>query len=181
MVHGQVVERASSKIKLGVWIDTLFYDADGLGAGCRGDTRVINEKRRKLGLSEINVEPFRGSGSVYDTDGEMIEKRLNKDFFVNLKAQTWWTLRLRLQETFRVLKGRDYDPDMIISLSSEDIDAKELALLTAELSQPTYTKNGVGKILVSNQPNGTASPNRADSVMICFNPQISELSICGKL
>ncbi|MFW0562938.1 terminase [Acinetobacter baumannii] len=162
-------------------IDTLFYDADGLGAGCRGDARVINEKRRELGLSEINVESFRGSGSVHDPEGEMVEKRLNKDFFANLKAQSWWSLRLRFQETFRALDGRDYDPDMIISLSSEDIDAKELALLTTELSQPTYTKNGVGKILVNKQPDGTASPNRADSVMICFNPQIAELNIWGKL
>jgi len=162
-------------------IGTLFYDADGLGAGCRGDARVINEKRRELGLSEINVESFRGSGSVYDPEGEMVEKRLNKDFFANLKAQSWWSLRLRFQETFRALEGRDYDPDMIISLSTEDIDAKELALLTTELSQPTYTKNGVGKILVNKQPDGTASPNRADSVMICFNPQIAELDVWGKL
>lgn len=163
------------------FIDTLFYDADGLGAGCRGDARVINEKRRELGLSEVNVESFRGSGSVYDPEGEMVEKRLNKDFFANLKAQSWWSLRLRFQETFRALEGRDYDPDMIISLSTEDIDAKELALLTTELSQPTYTKNGVGKILVNKQPDGTASPNRADSVMICFNPQIAELNVWGKL
>lgn len=162
-------------------IGTLFYDADGLGAGCRGDARVINEKRRELGLSEVNVESFRGSGSVHDPEGEMVEKRLNKDFFANLKAQSWWSLRLRFQETFRALEGRDYDPDMIISLSTEDIDAKELALLTSELSQPTYTKNGVGKILVNKQPDGTASPNRADSVMICFNPQIAELNVWGKL
>lgn len=162
-------------------IGTLFYDADGLGAGCRGDARVINEKRRELGLSEVNVESFRGSGSVHDPEGEMVEKRLNKDFFANLKAQSWWSLRLRFQETFRALEGRDYDPDMIISLSTEDIDAKELALLTTELSQPTYTKNGVGKILVNKQPDGTASPNRADSVMICFNPQIAELNVWGKL
>lgn len=162
-------------------IGTLFYDADGLGAGCRGDARVINEKRRELGLSEVNIESFRGSGSVHDPEGEMVEKRLNKDFFANLKAQSWWSLRLRFQETFRAIEGRDYDPDMIISLSTEDIDAKELALLTTELSQPTYTKNGVGKILVNKQPDGTASPNRADSVMICFNPQIAELNVWGKL
>lgn len=162
-------------------IDTLFYDADGLGAGCRGDARVINEQQREKGLPEVDVEPFRGSGGVYDPDGQMVESRFNKDFFANLKAQSWWSLRLRFQETFRALDGREYDPDMIISLSSKDIDSKELALLTTELSQPTYTKNGVGKILVNKQPDGTASPNRADSVMICYNPQISELSVWGKL
>ncbi|MGQ4639397.1 terminase [Acinetobacter junii] len=162
-------------------IDTLFYDADGLGAGCRGDSRVINELQREKGLPEVDVQPFRGSGAVHDPDGQLVESRLNKDFFANLKAQSWWSLRLRFQETFRALEGREYDPDMIISLSSKDIDPKELALLTTELSQPTYTKNGVGKILVNKQPDGTASPNRADGVMICFNPQVSFLSVWGKL
>ncbi len=162
-------------------IDTLFYDADGLGAGCRGDARVINEMRREQGLSEVDVQPFRGSGAVHEPDQQMVEMRFNKDFFANLKAQSWWSLRLRFQETFRALEGREYDPDMIISLSSKHIDPKELALLTTELSQPTYTKNGVGKILVNKQPDGTASPNRADSVMICFNPQIAALGVWGKL
>ena len=30
-------------------------------------------------------------------------------------------------------------------------------------------KNGAGKILVNKQPDGALSPNRADSVMICFS------------
>ncbi|KKW76138.1 terminase [Acinetobacter sp. Ag2] len=162
-------------------IDTLFYDADGLGAGCRGDSRVINELQREKGLPEVIVESFRGSGSVWEPEEQMVDGRFNKDFFANLKAQSWWWLRMRFQETFRALQGRDYDPDMIISLSSKDIDPKELALLITELSQPTYTKNGVGKILVNKQPDGTASPNRADSVMICFNPQVSSLDVWSKL
>lgn len=162
-------------------INTMFYDADGLGAGVRGDARVINEKNLETGQREIIVEPFRGSGAVHDPEGEIVEKRQNKDFFANLKAQSWWWLRLRFQETFRALEGRDYDPEFIISLSSEDIDPKELALLTTELSQPTYTKNGSGKILVNKQPDGASSPNRADSVMICFNPQVANLNVWDKL
>ena len=162
-------------------IDTLFYDADGLGAGCRGDARVINELQREKGLPEVNVDSFRGSGSVHEPDDEMVEGRLNKDFFANMKAQAWWWLRMRFQETYRAIEGREYDPDMLISLSSDELEEKELALLTTELSQPTYTKNGTGKILVNKQPDGTASPNRADSVMICFNPQVSSLNIWNKL
>ena len=162
-------------------IDTLFYDADGLGAGCRGDARVINELQREKGLPEVNVDSFRGSGSVHEPDDEMVEGRLNKDFFANMKAQAWWWLRMRFQETYRAIEGREYDLDMLISLSSDELEEKELALLTTELSQPTYTKNGTGKILVNKQPDGTASPNRADSVMICFNPQVSSLNIWNKL
>lgn len=158
----------------------LYYDADGLGAGVRGDARVINEQQREIGGVEVNVESFRGSASVHDPEGEMVEKRKNKDFFANLKAQSWWSLRMRFQNTYRALKGMEYEPDNLISLSSE-IDKKEFDQLIMELSQPTYMKNGVGKILVNKQPDGAVSPNRADSVMICFNPAISDMAIWDKL
>ncbi|MBO9528901.1 MAG: terminase [Acinetobacter oleivorans] len=159
---------------------TMFYDADGLGAGVRGDARVINEQQREKGWDEVNVEPFRGSGAVHDPEGEIVEKRLNKDFFANLKAQSWWWLRLLFQNTYRALNGMEYDPDMLISISS-DIEEKERTKLIMELSQPTYTKNAVGKILVNKQPDGTVSPNSADSVMICFNPTTSDINIWNKL
>lgn len=158
----------------------LYYDADGLGAGVRGDARVINEQQREIGGVEVNVESFRGSASVHDPEGEMVEKRKNKDFFANLKAQSWWSLRMRFQNTYRALKGMEYDPDNLISLSSE-INKNEFDQLVMELSQPTYMKNGVGKILVNKQPDGAVSPNRADSVMICFNPAISDMAIWDKL
>lgn len=160
---------------------TLYYDADGLGAGVRGDARVINEQQREKGWDEVNVEPFRGSGSVNDPDGEIVEKRTNKDFFANLKAQSWWYLRLRFQNTYRALNGQEYDHDMLISLSSKHIDQNEMIQLTMELSQPTYAKNGVGKILVNKQPDGAISPNRADAVMICYCPLVSALDIWSKL
>lgn len=160
---------------------TLYYDADGLGAGVRGDARVINENQREKGWDEVNVEPFRGSSSVNDPDGEIVEKRTNKDFFANLKAQSWWFLRLRFQNTYRALNGHEYDPDMLISLSSKDINQNEMTQLVMELSQPTYSKNGVGKILVNKQPDGAISPNRADAVMICYCPLVSALDIWSKL
>ncbi|MFX5825438.1 terminase [Acinetobacter baumannii] len=159
---------------------TMFYDADGLGAGVRGDARVINEQQREKGWDEVNVEPFRGSGAVHDPEGEIVEKRLNKDFFANLKAQSWWWLRLLFQNTYRALNGMEYDPDMLISISSQ-IEEKERTKLIMELSQPTYTKNTVGKILVNKQPDGTMSPNSADAVMICFNPTNSDINIWNKL
>jgi len=159
----------------------LYYDADGLGAGVRGDSRVINEQQREIGGVEINVESFRGSAAVYDPEGEMVENRKNKDYFANLKAQSWWALRMRFQNTYRALKGMEYDPDNLVSLSSEDIDKNEMNQLIMELSQPTYMKNGVGKLLVNKQPDGAVSPNRADSVMICFNPAISSMLIWDKL
>lgn len=146
----------------------LQYDADGIGAGVRGDALEINEKRKLSGKAVIQDEPFRGSAGVDDPEGEMVQKRKNKDYFANLKAQSWWALRLRFQATHRaVVDGLPYDADQIISI---DQNLPELTALTMELSQPTYSINTVGKILIDKQPEGAASPNLADAVMIAFNP-----------
>jgi len=155
------------------------YDADGLGSGVRGDARVINEARRNEGKTEIIVDPFRGSGGVYDPDGEMIPERKNKDFFENYKAQSWWALRMRFRNTFRaVIEGMEYDPSDIISLSP---DLAELAPLMVELSRPTYTLNKAGKIIVDKAPDGTRSPNLADAVMIAYNPAGGVLDTWARL
>lgn len=148
--------------------ESFDYDADGLGAGVKGDSRVINEARVADKMRPIGVTAFRGSGEVHEPEKEMVKERKNKDFFANKKAQSWWALRLRFQATWRaVVQGKDFQPDEIISLSS---GLKEASKLAIELSQPTYTINGSGKILVDKAPEGTRSPNLADSVMIAFAP-----------
>jgi hypothetical protein len=168
-------------------ITDLDYDADGLGAGVRGDARVLNESRPGR---VINVQPFRGSGAVFKPDdpiptavpveradrSERKSERTNKDYFANAKAQAWWNLRLRFLRTFRALElaaaGVDwretYKPDDLISLRA---DMPELAKVTIELSQPTYTLSTVGKVTIDKAPDGTRSPNHADAIMIAFAPR----------
>jgi len=159
--------------------EAFDYDADGLGAGVRGDARVINELRREQGVQQINDQPFRGSGGVHDPEGQMVKERLNKDFFANAKAQAWWALRMRFQATYRaVIEGMAFDPDELISISP---DLAELSLLTMELSQPTYTINAVGKVVIDKAPEGTKSPNLADSVMICYQPAARSIDIWKRL
>ena len=147
----------------------LKYDADGLGAGVRGDARVINERRKEQNQQEIIVRSFRGSGAVVNPEGEMVKGRKNQDFFANAKAQAWWALRIRFQNTYRAITtGSSLDDVDAISISSE---AKEYVKLLSELSQPTYSINGAGKIVVDKAPEGTKSPNLADSVMEAFAPE----------
>ena len=165
-------------------LDEFRFDEDGLGAGARGDARVINELRSGERLPQITATPFRGSGSVFDPEDEAVPgdngkpARLNKDFFANAKAQSWWHLRKLFRNTYRALQGMEYDPDEIISISSK-IENKDRLLM--ELSQPTWSKNAVGKILVDKQPEGTKSPNLADSVMINYAPMNTAMDIWAKL
>ena len=140
------------------------YDADGLGAGVRGDARVINEARL-LGR-RIVVTPFRGSAEVVSPKSEDVKGRKNEDYFANAKAQAWWSLRTRFLKTFRaVTAGVAASPDEMISLRK---DMPNLAHLCVELSQPTYSQNLAGKMLIDKMPEGSASPNLADAVMIRF-------------
>jgi hypothetical protein len=156
------------------------YDGDGLGAGTKGDARKLNEARAAKSQREIEVRKFQGSAAVVDPEGKIPQldgdtskdkdERTNKDYFANAKAQAWWSLRMRFLRTYRaVVQGHPVtDPDSLISISSK---LPALTKLTLELSQPTYSENGAGKLLINKQPDGAKSPNLADSVMICYAPQ----------
>jgi hypothetical protein len=181
-------------------LDQFFYDGDGVGAGIRGDARVINEQRRHVGLVEITDNPFHGGAAVDDPEGnDHGGERTNKDFYLNLKAQSWWGVRRRLANTFRAVNGlakdlgtvdqerneyRSHDGLQVVDLEDclfIDANIDSLGLLVMELVQPTYTRNSNGKILVDKAPEGAASPNLADAVMITFNPLLAMLDVWGKL
>lgn len=150
------------------------YDADGLGAGVRGDARVINDMRAKNKQKPITFNAYRGSGAVIMSESRLkigfsVVEHKNKDYFANAKAQAWWALRMRFLITHRaVTEGIEFDPDSIISISSK-ISLKDK--LIVELSQPTFSLNTAGKILIDKKPDDSASPNLADAVMICFAPE----------
>ena len=154
-------------------VDDLLYDADGMGAGVRGDARMINEARRAHGYEKaivprlINVRGFHGSGAVEKPDTKIYPgaNRTNADYYQNLKAQSWGNLRRLFRETFRARTepGYNYDPTQIISLCSK---MPLLQKLTTELSQPTWEPNQIGKMVVNKQPDDSKSPNLADAVMM---------------
>lgn len=155
-------------------IRNFEYDADGLGAGVRGDAKVLNQSRPE---HTLRATPWRGSSAVRQPESKDVPPLKNKDFFGNLKAQEYWALRTRFQKTHRwVTEGVPCDPDDIISLDSKALDPQTLASLVVELGQPTYSVNNAGKIIVDKAPDGTKSPNLADAVMIVFakgNPTLN--------
>lgn len=147
--------------------DEFCYDADGIGASVRGDSRVLNDLRQH----KIKITAFRGSGEILNPTKQDVAGRLNEDYFQNRKAQAWWELRMRFRNTYRrVVEGMpDIPNDACISINSATISKDVLVRLTSELSQPTYQKNLAGKIVVDKQPDGTRSPNLADAVMMRFS------------
>lgn len=182
-------------------LDGYYYDADGLGAGVRGDARTVNETRSANNVPTLSVEPFRGSGEVHDPEGIADgTERSNLDFFENAKAQAWWALRQRFQYTHRIVEafksgaGEVYeaikrgnvwevvDPDRFISISR---DFEHRARLCIELSQPVWMLSKNGKWMVDKCPKGTktevrtaiVSPNLADTVMMLYAPRYAAFAI----
>lgn len=142
---------------------TVIYDADGVGAGVKGDARRINELRRL----QTRFDPYNGGSSVVNPEGRAMGDRLNKDFFENRKAQMWWGLRTRFLKTYRaVAEKMPFNPDEIISISSQ---GEHAARLINEISQPTYSDTKVGKIIIDKKPDGAKSPNLADALVMAFS------------
>jgi phage terminase large subunit len=145
----------------------LHYDADGLGAGVRGDALKINEERVAAGRPAIRVTAFRASAEVFKPDAQDVPGRKNKDYFASKKAQAWWQMRRRFEATHRAVVGgeRPFDADAIVSISG---NLKHRHKLMAELSQVTHRINTVGKIVIDKNPEGTRSPNLADALVMAF-------------
>lgn len=161
--------------------EQFCYDADGMGAGVRGDAQKVNDEREQSNkdkgttLKIYPVNPFWGSGEVQDkldpvpgTEGD----RKNEDFFENFKAQAWWGLRWKFLQTYRAVTGQitDYNADDLISLSSK---LPELSRLKSELSQPVWKWSKTGKMIIDKAPDDVASPNHADAVMMRFGYRVA--------
>jgi phage terminase large subunit len=160
---------------------TVQYDAIGIGAGVKGD---VNQMVRE-GIMPRNVlfVPWLASASVRHPEANVVAgdkgTPKNEDFFENFKAQAWWDLRLRFWRTYRAMTEKDYKwkPEDLISINSRTIEPRMLIKLKQELSQPTIGQSKHLKLLVNKKPDGTRSPNLADSIVQCFFPSGNALIV----
>lgn len=148
-------------------LEQFRYDADGLGAGVRGDARVLNEARVAEHLNRIRDIAFRGSGGVYMPEQQDVKGRKNKDYFQNAKAQGWWALRRRFRAT-HLWVTQNKPPESVDDIIVIPSTLPFCTRLIGELSQPTYAQSTIGKMQVNKKPPGTKSPNLADAVMMLF-------------
>lgn len=155
--------------KPGSYID-VQYDCIGVGSGVKAETNRLTDEG--LMPRRIRFVPWDAGAGPLEPDRNVIpgdrESPLNKDFYHNLKAQGWWQLRRRFENTHRAIRdGLRMDADELISLPS---DLPLLRQLEKELSQPTSSQSARMKLMIEKTPEGTRSPNVADAVMMCFWP-----------
>lgn len=146
--------------------DCLVYDNIGMGAGAVKTYLALANPTGRMQVAGF------GSGDAVDRP-EMLYKgdRKNKDTFKNKRAQFWWYLRDRFENTYRaVVKGEYIDHDQLISLSSS---IKNMAQLKSELCKQQRKRTPGSRLiqLVSKEEmraDGLRSPNMADTLVMSW-------------
>lgn len=148
------------------------YDCIGVGAGVKTEYNRLTEDEQIISQHKLPFIPWNAGAGVKRPYERIIpddnESLQNKDFFDNLKAQAWWSLRTRFYKTFKArTEGIFYPVDDLISL---DGSMPLLEQLKKELAQPTTGHSSRLKLLIEKKPDGMRSPNLADSGVLAFFP-----------
>lgn len=148
------------------------YDCNGLGAGVKSEANRL-EEIGDVRLDLVTLVPWSASGPLIDPETPISpsdkSSPKNKDFFENFKAQAWWMVARRFENTFRAIEDPSisFSPEEMVSISS---DTPNLRKLMKELSQPTRVLSANMKVKINKKPEGTKSPNLADGCIQALCP-----------
>lgn len=144
----------------------INYDSVGVGSGSGSHFKLFNKESKKT----VKYHKFDAGAGVDKPEYIYKDQIKNKDAFANLKAQAWYYFANLVKNTHAaVVKGKDFDENEIISLSS-DLDGLEE--LIKELSIPKKWENTTLKMMVEPKKElakrGIPSPNRADAIIMAY-------------
>jgi phage terminase large subunit len=148
---------------------SVTYDAIGVGAMVGGKINELNEgneKRVKHAKYFAGGAPLKPD-SIYSGTGIK-----NRDFFSNIKAQSWWIVADRLRNTYNaVTNGQLFEDHEMIFIDST---LPNIEKLIDELCKPKKDFDQNGRVKVESKKDlskrDIMSPNMADAfIMACEN------------
>jgi len=128
-----------------------------------GEMKGQNDSKRfKLNYIGVNVGEA-ASFDYFDDDDE----HPNYDRFLNLRAELWWNLRLRFENTWEHLNGvNEHIPQDMISIP------RSASQLVAELSLPRLERANDRRVQIESKKKmrgrGISSPDFADALVLAF-------------
>ncbi len=156
----------------------ISYDSIGIGATAGSKFKELNLSNENEGIKEsVNYSKFVAGAKVINPEGDYLdtglEKVKNKDFFSNLKAQSWWLTADRFRNTYNaVVNGEKFETDDLISISS---DMPGMSNLIMELSIPRRDFAKDGRVQVESKKDlakrDIVSPNDADAFIMAYAPK----------
>lgn len=142
-------------------ISQLNYDCVGVGAGVGGTLKSATDLR-------FEINPINGGSSPSDKEWIEFNDRKSSEVFKNLRAELWWTLRMRFEKTYEHVNNLATHPlEELISIPNH-------TELIAQLSLPLYRFTDTGLILIESKDQmrkrGVNSPDYADALAYAFAP-----------
>lgn len=160
----------------------IVYDSIGVGASAGAKFDELNSENSS---GRVRYTKFNAGESVFEPEAFYTSDKLtrikNKDFFSNLKSQSWWLIADRFRNTHDYIKnGTEYPEDELISISS---DMPKLEKLKTELSTPFRKFDNNGRVKVESKEDmakrDIKSPNLADAFIMAFAPRKKAMNISG--
>lgn len=157
----------------------IFYDNIGVGAFAGSKFKELNQTTR----ARIRYKGFGAGEKKHKPDEEYQPGIMNKDFFSNLKAQSWWLVADRFRNTYDAIHhDQQFEEHELISING---DIALLEQLIDELSTPRQDFDALGKVKVESKKDlkdrEIDSPNLADAFIMAYNPLIGTLINYGDL
>jgi len=152
----------------------IIYDAIGVGASSGAKFNELNSTQDR-NIKPIMHNKYFAGGAVNKPDARYKNTNIkNKDFFSNIKSQSWWLVADRLQNTYNAVKnGQKFELDEMIFIDSNML---HLDKLIDELCTPKRDFDLAGRVKVESKKDlakrDIMSPNLADAFIMACQPAI---------
>ena len=150
-----------------------YYDPGGVGAnvGARHREAVrkwVREERADRLYYPVGVIPVAAGGAVAGKRVRYIQRILNPEYFEYRNAQLAMLLRIRAQNTVRLLEGAEVSPLKCLFLPRQ-MSAQAKNAMMMELTQPVFKTSLKSKTRLIKSPRPSdPSPDRFDSLALAF-------------
>lgn len=152
----------------------MFYDAGGVGTGWKAfyNQLLLQRIRPCYGAKPVI---FNGKvmypDKIYIRSGGVLYS--NNDYFSNIAAQLGWNLRLRAENTKRLLEGVQVDPHKCLFINPK---IPHLQDLLAHMNQPEVIEQSAG-MRIEKQPrlpgqSKPPSPDSYDASILAFRSDV---------
>ena len=141
-------------------VSTLYYDAGGLGASAKAYFQDLDRAER-----QYRVEGIVFGAKVEGPDVMFDRKYSNIQYFLHRNSQLAWAVRMRAENTRKLMAGEDIDPDRCLFINP---DIMNIDSYTAQLSQPAWDDSQHGKIMIVKRDKNESSPDMYDATVLSF-------------
>lgn len=153
---------------------SIQYDCIGVGSAVRAEYNRLCETG-EIHQADYEMVPWHAGAGIVEKYAHVVpddeKSPTNEQFFHNMKAQAWWSMRTRCYKTWKaVTQGAVYEADELFSIDST-MGYDTVERVKQEMSQPTKGQSaGSLKLVVNKTPKGTKSPNTGDSIVMAYFP-----------